>query len=89
MSETEITARREKVGQFAGAGCFIQGAGLLAPFILYAVAGIPGAIVGVIVLVVLFFVGSTKASTWRCGHCKNPIADANVRICPVCKAHLE
>ena len=89
MVETEITARREKVRQFAGTGCFVQGAGLLAPFILGALAGIPGAIVGVILLVILFFVGSAKANTWRCGHCKNPIADTNVRICPVCKAHLQ
>jgi hypothetical protein len=89
MVEPSLVARREKVGQFVGAGCFIQGVGLGAPFVLYFLAGPVGAVIGVLILVVLFFVGSAKAKNWRCSNCKNPIADANVRICPVCKAHFE
>jgi hypothetical protein len=92
-----MNAKRERVGQFAGIGCLIQGLGLLAPFVLAALAsiiagavgGVVGALVGVVVLVVLLIVGSAKAKSWRCGNCKNPIASASVTICPVCKAVLE
>jgi hypothetical protein len=89
VSESEIIAKRERVGQFAGIGCFIQGLGLLAPFALGALFGTTGALVGVGLLVVLFIVGSSKAKSWRCGNCKNPIANAEVRACPVCKAQLQ
>jgi hypothetical protein len=88
MPEPETVAERERVVQFAGVGCAIQGLGILAPFVLSAFAGTIGAAIGVLLLIVLLFVGGAKASTWRCGNCKNPIAEADVRLCPVCKARL-
>jgi len=62
-----LTARREVVREIMGVGAFIQAAGLVGPFTLSALAGIPGAIAGVILMVVLFSVGYSKARTWRCG----------------------
>jgi hypothetical protein len=96
MSNPELSAKREKVSSFAGAGCLLQAAGLLAPFVLYglfaavagAAAGAIGLAVGLVLLVVLFIIGSRKAVKWRCGNCKNPVADKAVRICPVCRATL-
>lgn len=88
MADPQLIASRERVSKFAGTGCLIQGAGLVAPFLLGVLAGTSGAIIGVVLLVILFFIGSSKALMWRCGYCKNPIADAGVRICPVCKAEL-
>lgn len=89
MDKDSVQARREKVGHVAGIGCLIQAAGLLAPFGFYVVAGSGGAAVGLIVLVVLFFVGSAKAVSWRCGSCKNPLSAKAVKICPVCHASLK
>lgn len=86
--EADRKAVRERVSSFAGAGCALQALGLVAPWILWELFGVPGAIVGAILLVWLFFVGSAKAMSWRCGGCKNPIASKNVRVCPVCRADL-
>lgn len=89
MAEIVPTARRERKSEFAGVGCVIQGLGLLSPFVLGALLGAVGAVIGVIMLVALFFLGSAKSSRWVCGHCKNPIASKDVQICPVCKANLQ
>jgi L-asparagine transporter-like permease len=82
-------AQRETVGKIVGTGALIQLAGLLAPFALNAIAGVPGAIAGVILMVVLLSVGYSKARTWRCGHCKSSIAGPDVQVCPACNAHLQ
>lgn len=89
MTTPGPTARREMVGKIMGVGALIQAAGLVAPFILSAIAGIPGAIAGIILMVVLLSIGYSKARTWRCGHCKNSIANSDVQICPTCYAHLQ
>jgi hypothetical protein len=83
-----IEAKRERVSQFVGIGCLIQGIALLSPFVLGAWAGIAGVIVGIILLIILFIIGAKKAKVWRCGNCKNPIANADIQMCPVCKAKL-
>ena len=97
MAGTEgVTAERERVSSFVGVGCLLQAVGLLAPFFLYAIfaavaglaAGAIGAVAGLVLLPVLFVVGSRKASSWRCGNCKNPLASKDVRLCPVCHATL-
>lgn len=80
------SARRERVTHFMGKGCLIQGAGLLAPFVLGAFLGFIGVVSGILLLVVLFHVGSTAAITWRCGACRNPLASKAVLICPTCHA---
>ena len=92
----ELIAKRERVSSFVGAGCLIQAAGFLAPLVLYWVFGfIAGAsgqmfglVIGLILLAVMFIYGSRKASLWRCGNCKNPIASKDVNMCPVCRATL-
>ena len=89
MTEQALTTKRERKTSFVGLGCFIQGAGLLAPFLLGAFMGTTGAVIGIVMALILFFVGSAKSSTWRCGNCKNPLADADVRMCPVCKAQIK
>jgi hypothetical protein len=82
-------AQREEVGKIIGMGAFIQVAALVAPFILSAIAGIPGAIAGVVFMVALLSVGYSKARTWRCGQCKSLIANPDVQVCPTCNAHLQ
>jgi len=89
MESPVIVARREKRSEIAGVGCVIQGLGILAPFILGALLGVFGALVGLILLVVLFFVGSAKSRKWICGNCKNPIASKEVTVCGACRAQLE
>jgi hypothetical protein len=84
----QVVAKREKATQFVGVGCLIQAIGLPAPFI-GLLAGVPGFIAGLILMLILFFVGSSKSVSWRCGNCKNPIANAQVKLCPTCKAQLK
>lgn len=89
MSEQAITARREKRSEIVGIGCVIQGLGLISPFVLGAFLSVLGVIIGIVLLLVLFFVGSSKATKWICGNCKNPIASKEVTICGACRARLE
>lgn len=83
-----LTAKRERKSEFAGVGCVIQGAGLLAPFI-GALAGTAGFAIGLVIMLALLVAGSMKSSKWVCGHCRNPLATKDVRICPACRATLE
>ena len=89
LAENESNARRERKGELIGIGCFVQGLGLIAPFVLGAFFGTGGTVIGVVLLVLLLLVGSRMALKWRCSNCKNPIAGREVRICPVCKANLQ
>jgi len=84
-----MKAKRERVSSFAGKGCFVQALGILAPFVLGAVFGAVGIAIGILLLLWLFFLGSSMSMTWRCGHCRNPLASKSVRICPTCTADLE
>ena len=89
MNEQIVTAKRVKKSEVAGVGCVIQGLGLIAPFVLGALLGVFGAVIGVVLLLVLFSLGSTKATKWICGNCKNPIASKEVTVCAACRAQLE
>lgn len=80
---------RERVTSFVGTGCAIQGLGIAAPFILGFMFGSGGTAVGAVIFVVLLFVGSAKAISWRCGACKNPLAGKEVRMCPTCGSTFE
>lgn len=73
--------------EFAGVGCAIQGAGLLAPAV-GSLAGIIGVTIGLFVMVALLLVGSAKSKRWLCGSCRNPLASKEVRICPACREPL-
>ena len=88
MGEPVLHAHRERVSHFVGAGCLIQALGIAAPFLLGHFLGVVGTVIGVAILLVLFVVGSGMATSWRCGHCKNPLANKAVKICPICKADL-
>lgn len=89
MNDAPIVAKRKRKSEFAGAGCLIQGLGLLAPVLLGAALGAAGVVIGIAILVVLFFVGSSKASKWVCGNCRNPLASKDVRVCAACRAQIE
>jgi len=81
-------AEKKKKTQFAGTGCIVQGLGLIAPFVLWAMAGIMGVVIGILIFVILFFVGSAASSKWICDNCGNPLADKQVKICPTCRAEF-
>jgi hypothetical protein len=74
--------------EFIGKGCFIQGLGLLCPFI-GLVAGVPGFLVGLLAGLGLLVYGSRQSVVWKCGECKDPLAAPDVRRCPVCKARFK
>jgi len=90
-------ARREKVSHVAGIGRLVQVVGVAAPFVLYwlgtrlvgPLTGIVGGLTGLFLCPILLFVGARMATTWRCGHCGNRLADKTVEICPTCRAPLK
>lgn len=79
---------RIKKTEFVGKGCFLQGLGLLLPFIGWAFLGVVGAVVGAFAGVALLLSGGRQSFSWRCSECGNPLADDKVRICPVCRNAL-
>jgi len=88
MAGENVTAAHEGVNHFMGIGCALQGLALLAPFLLGATWGAGGVLVGIPAAIALWTLGSRHALTWRCGRCRNPLASADVRICPSCGAAL-
>lgn len=72
--KAKIVAKTE----FAGAGALVQLIGIIACF----------TVVGIIVGIPMFIVGTKMSNKFTCGECGNPLADKNVRMCPVCKIHL-
>jgi hypothetical protein len=79
---------RLRKGEFIGVGCFVQGIGLLLPYLFYVALGVAGALVGIIVCLGLLVLGGRMSTKWLCGACKNPIANGSVEICPTCRSGL-
>jgi len=74
-----MQATRKKKVQQAGAGCLVQGVGLLLLFLFP---------IGTVIGLVLLVVGSQMAIYWTCSACGNRLADKGVLVCPTCKAEL-
>jgi len=89
MNEQVVIARREKNFDITGAGCLIQVLGMLAPIVISVFLGLIGGAIGMVLLVVLFFIGSAKQTKWICSNCKNPIDSEEVNLCATCGARLE
>lgn len=81
-------AKIEKGVAFANVGSLIQLAGVGCAVVGVFFGGL-GAFVGLLLMVLLLVVGSSRSKTYRCGECRNPVADARVRMCPTCKVQLE
>ena len=89
MNEQVLAARREKNFDISGVGCSIQVLGLLAPIAISVFLGYIGGAIGMVLLVVMFFIGAGKHTKWICSNCKNPVDPEEVAVCPTCGAHLE
>ena len=85
----EAALRPKKKSDVVGAGCLVQGVGLLSPLILYEVIGIMGGAIGLVLMVVLLLIGSRLALKWVCPECNNPLASKDVRVCPACRVTFE
>lgn len=79
------TAELQKQSEMMGNGCLLQGVAVLLPFI-GAIFGAAGVIVGLVAAVALFVKGSSLSVRWRCGACRNFVADNSVSVCPACRA---
>lgn len=82
------TAIKIRASEFVGVGCFIQGVGILCPFVGFMFAWVPGAVFGLLAGLGLLLAGGRKAIVWKCGACMNRLSDGDIRVCPVCKASL-
>ena len=89
MNEQVVIARREKNFDVSAVGCLIQGLGLLAPFVISVFLGFIGGAIGMVLLVVMFFVGAAKHTKWICSNCKNPVDSEEAAVCPTCGTRLE
>lgn len=90
-------ALRVKKIDTLGGGCFVQGLGALlgGASIFYAIAvarasggALLGLVTGLLVVLGGLIVGRRLSTRWTCGACGNPIAGAEVRMCPTCKTSL-
>lgn len=75
MGDT-VRARKKRKGEFAGAGCLVQGVGLLLLFFFP---------IGTIVGVFLLLAGSLMSVKLICGNCGNKV-EKESKICPACRA---
>ncbi len=78
-----------KKSEFAGVGALVQAVGLIlflfGLFTALSGLGIPFILAGLVALVL----GGRMAIKTVCSECRNPVADKNVNMCPVCKVELE
>jgi hypothetical protein len=83
-------APRKKRTKTAGAGCFVQGLGLVLFGLVILLSGghLAGIIVGVVLLAALFVAGSSMSRYWSCGRCGTQLAGRDVSLCPSCHAEL-
>ncbi len=77
-----------KRSEFVGIGCLIQATGIILAIMAVGVFGDFGLIPGFILFAVCLVAGSLKAKQWTCGACGNPLANKDVKICPVCRQFL-
>jgi hypothetical protein len=89
MNEQVYSARRERNFDISGGGCLIQVLGLLAPIIISMFLGYLGGAIGMVLLVVMFFIGAARHKKWVCSNCKNPVDSEDVALCQTCGLHLE
>lgn len=84
---TEETATIKRRTEMAGQGCAIQGVALLIPFagLLFGIAGF---VVGCVIALVLFLVGSAKSFRYVCSACGNTVPDRQVTVCAACRARF-
>ncbi len=74
----------KKKSEFAGVGALIQLAGI-GVFIIFCASGLIGGAIGFIAMLIMFGIGSQKSHKYYCGNCNNPVANKQVKVCPVCK----
>lgn len=74
--------------ELAGAGALIQGLGLASPVVLAFLGGAGGFMLGLVLCPVFLIAGRRRARSFACGECRNPVASAEVRVCPTCKTKL-
>lgn len=76
---SDVSARIKRKSEIAGAGCLVQGIGLLL-LIFFPL--------GTVIGIVLLLVGSAMSVKWVCGHCGNRVEGKQVKLCPACHASL-
>ena len=74
--------------KFAGVGALVQLMGVLIAVLGVYFYGDDGLIIGGIAGLLLLIIGSTLSKAYLCSECRNPVANAKVRICPVCNENL-
>ena len=82
LDATRDLPRIERRVDRAGTGCLFQLIGLVA---LCAVRYAPLSTIAGILLIIM---GARRAVSWRCPRCKNPVATADVSLCPSCHTDL-
>jgi uncharacterized protein YbaR (Trm112 family) len=80
------SGRIVRKSEFLGVGAVVQAVGcvvILAGFALGFALG------GFVIGVALLIIGGRMAYKLLCSNCGNKVSGAEVRICPVCKCHLQ
>ena len=78
-----------RISEFRSVGCLTQGVGLATPFVLFGIAGVPGAIGGGVLAVALFTLGAYKRLRYLCARCRYPLAGKSTQLCPLCNLRMD
>jgi hypothetical protein len=87
-AQPPVSAWKVKEIKSTGVGCIVQLLALILGGVLLLSFFPIGILVGVALIVAGLVWGRQLATKWSCDNCKNPIANGEVKICPVCHATL-
>jgi hypothetical protein len=86
-ASTRTPALIKQSTEFTGTGCVLQGVGLMAGLLGFAMGPI-GMVFGLGVALLLIVEGSNKSKRLLCGHCGNRVDNKTVTLCPACRSAL-
>ena len=78
----------KKKTAMAGVWCAIQLIGIIIFFASF-MGGIPGAVVGGVICIAMFVIGSAKSSFLECSNCGSRISSKTVNECHSCHAKFD
>lgn len=71
------------------AGCGALAIAAVIGLLLSLLLGPTGMVLGVVILAGTMVASVGKGRTYLCGNCRNPLASAEVKLCPACREPVD